>query len=73
MDLGGIDIHYFISNTYSEHCAFKMKTKDKYIQDAGLLHSIEKQDINRAMEIFDAILKSGDHNDTDSCKGEIHW
>ena len=50
-----------------------MKTKDKYIQDAGLLHSIEKQDINKAMEIFDAILKSGDHNDTDSCKGEIHW
>ena len=49
-----------------------MKTIDKYKYAVRLRHSTKKEDINKAMEIFHAILASDNLDDMDSSKAEIY-
>ena len=49
-----------------------MKTIDKFKYAVRLRHSTKKEDINKAMEIFHAILTSDNLDDIDSSKAEIY-
>ena len=49
-----------------------MKTKDEFMRAVDLRHSTKKEDIENTMEIFHAILESGDYNDIDASKAEIY-
>ena len=49
-----------------------MKTIDKFKYAVRLRHSTKKEDINKAMEIFLAILSSDNLDDIDSGRAEIH-